>query len=238
MSTSRFFPKQMGKYNMLSLLIALLLMLMIVPIFEHYFFDRIIMNTSLTIILVFGVVGSSRTPFLFPFGAITATIAIAISWTTMLINVPWLFVVNCVLQSMFFATMAGFILHRVLTRHLATFQSLFGAVCVYLLLGLAWAMLYWGLERIDSESLSFERQITVDLDNTEGEVTAFSQLVYFSFVTMSTLGYGDIYPETPIAQTLTWMQSVTGQFYLAILVARLMSALPQYRQENQPTLES
>jgi hypothetical protein len=41
---------------------------------------------------------------------------------------------------------------------------------------------------------------------------AFSQLVYFSFVTMSTLGYGDILPETPLAQTLTWTQSVTGQF--------------------------
>ena len=57
---------------------------------------------------------------------------------------------------------AGFILHRVLTRHLATFQSLFGAVCVYLLLGLSWAMLYWGLERIDGESLSFDHRLTIN----------------------------------------------------------------------------
>jgi len=43
---------------------------------------------------------------------------------------------------------------------------------------------------------------------------------------MSTLGYGDIVPETPPAQTLTWMQSVMGQFYLAVLVAWIVSVVP------------
>ena len=63
--------------------------------------------------------------------------------------------------------------------------------------------------------------------------TAFEQLavsawaggtdyVYFSFVTLTTLGYGDITPLTPVAQTLAWLEAVVGQLYLAILVARLV----------------
>ena len=65
--------------------------------------------------------------------------------------------------------------------------------------------------------------------DADGEPASFSQVVYFSFVTMSTLGYGDIVPETPLAQTLAWMQSVLGQFFLAVLVAWLVSALPRHR---------
>ena len=54
---------------------------------------------------------------------------------------------------------------------------------------------------------------------------AFSEMIYFSFVTMSTLGYGDIHPRTPGARTLAWMQSVLGQFYLAVLVAWIVNSI-------------
>ena len=61
------------------------------------------------------------------------------------------------------------------------------------------------------------------------QVTSFSQMVYFSFVTMSTLGYGDITPRSPVAQTFAWMQSVAGQFYIAVLVAWMVSEIPRRR---------
>jgi voltage-gated potassium channel Kch len=73
---------------------------------------------------------------------------------------------------------------------------------------------------------------TVVLDDQSSEVTAFSQYVYFSFVTMSTLGYGDITPRSSIAQTLAWMQSVTGQFYIAVLVAWMVSEIPRRRSSE------
>jgi hypothetical protein len=49
-----------------------------------------------------------------------------------------------------------------------------------------------------------------------------STFLYFSFVTLATLGYGDITPVTPLARTFSWMLAVTGQMYVAIVVARLM----------------
>jgi hypothetical protein len=52
-------------------------------------------------------------------------------------------------------------------------------------------------------------------------------MVYYSFVTMTTLGYGDITPRTPMAQTVTWMQAVAGQLFVAVLIARLVTELPR-----------
>jgi hypothetical protein len=50
-------------------------------------------------------------------------------------------------------------------------------------------------------------------------------LTYFSFVTLTTVGYGDISPVTPATRTLAWIEAVTGQFYLAVIVAGLVSML-------------
>ena len=56
-------------------------------------------------------------------------------------------------------------------------------------------------------------------------------MAYFSFVCMSSLGFGDIAPTTGIGETLVWLQSVIGQFYLATLVARLVGAIPVLRPQ-------
>ncbi|MEM1069384.1 MAG: potassium channel family protein [Planctomycetota bacterium] len=60
----------------------------------------------------------------------------------------------------------------------------------------------------------------------------FSTLIYYSFVTMSTLGYGDIIPNGRVTRTLAWMQSVTGQFYVAVAIAWLVSSLPKAQDMN------
>ena len=62
---------------------------------------------------------------------------------------------------------------------------------------------------------------------------AYSDMVYFSFVTMSTLGYGDIRPQTPAAKTLAWMQAVLGQFYLAVLVAWIVNSIRLWDKEPE-----
>ena len=55
-------------------------------------------------------------------------------------------------------------------------------------------------------------------------VTATEALSYYSFITLATVGYGDVTPITPLARTLAWMEAVTGQFYLAVLVAGLVGS--------------
>ena len=95
-------------------------------------------------------------------------------------------------------------------------DTIFQAISVYLLLGLAWAFAYVSLELIIPGSFSIGVDLTVqsDLD--------FHKFLYFSFVTMTTLGYGDITPVTPPAGSLSYVQAVVGQIYLTVLVARLV----------------
>lgn len=112
-----------------------------------------------------------------------------------------------------------FVLHRV------DLNSLIGAFCVYLLLGLIWATLYrllhlWGWATFTGTLADQGPQV-------------FSDLVYFSFVTLASLGYGDIAPVGGLVRTLAFLEAVIGQFYLAVLVASLVSAFTTQRRQDR-----
>ncbi|MCD6292404.1 MAG: two pore domain potassium channel family protein [Deltaproteobacteria bacterium] len=89
------------------------------------------------------------------------------------------------------------------------------ALCLYLLLGLFWGALLMLLEECIPGSFAGLDQITV----FEELATRF---YYFSFVTMTTLGYGDITPQTPPSMALCQAEAILGQFFTVVLVARLV----------------
>jgi len=91
-----------------------------------------------------------------------------------------------------------------------------GAICVYLMLGVIWAMAYTVVDLASPGS--FAGFSPMD------DVGWNSEWLYFSFVTMTTLGYGDILPVSATARGLAYMQAVVGQFYIAVLVAGLVGA--------------
>jgi voltage-gated potassium channel len=90
-----------------------------------------------------------------------------------------------------------------------------GAISLYLLLGVFWAIIYAVIEQIGHGSF---QGLSAPLSQGWS-----SDWLYFSFVTMTTLGYGDITPVSETARTFAYMQAVFGQFYIAILVAGLVS---------------
>ena len=89
-----------------------------------------------------------------------------------------------------------------------------GAICIYLLMGLIWALMYLFIAQAIPGAFNGVEQM-VWYDN-------FADVAYFSYVTLTTLGYGDISPVAPIARFLVYMEAVVGVFYLAILVASLI----------------
>lgn len=227
---------QVGTLNLLVLLIALIALLMVVPLFEEFLIDRLLLQIAVTATLLVALATNRRPRALFVGGFILVLIAIPVAWTSFFVKLEYLFIASCVLESLFFVLIAVWLLMYVARLPEVTVHSIFGAISAYLLFGLAWAMMYWAVDRSSFEHLEFAERLTIESDkwgNENEEVARFSQLVYFSFVTMSTLGYGDIVPRTPMVQTLAWTQSVMGQFYLAVLVARLISALPHRRDGNR-----
>jgi hypothetical protein len=97
-----------------------------------------------------------------------------------------------------------------------------GAVCVYLMLGVIGAAVAASIAAMQPGAFRFPEGVSSDGAYLEVETSSY---LYFSFVTLATLGYGDITPVTPLARTFSWMLAVAGQMYIAIVVARLASLM-------------
>ncbi len=100
----------------------------------------------------------------------------------------------------------------------ASGDAIFGAVCGYLLLGIIWSLLYSAVETASPGSFD----MPAPRRQRRGCGADRGALSYYSFITLATVGYGDVTPTTPLARTLAWMEAIAGQFYLAILVAGLV----------------
>ncbi len=135
---------------------------------------------------------------------------------------------------LFLATTAWLMLTHILFTE-ADHNTICGAICVYLLIGVVFALVYLTCTEVCPGSISFEHMVNASANERE----KLSRLIYFSMCTLTTLGFGDIIPVTRFTRTLAWLEAVVGQLYLAILVARLVGlqiaaiALHNTGSENQ-----
>ena len=93
-------------------------------------------------------------------------------------------------------------------------NKIIGSACIFLLLGLIWTILYMIVTELIPDAFN-------GVSATHWYQT-FPDLIYFSFVSLTTLGYGDIGPIAPLARFLAFMEAMVGQFYIAIVVASLV----------------
>ena len=98
------------------------------------------------------------------------------------------------------------------TKHITT-ETIYAAIVVYLFMGVLWTFLYRLLYSIDPSCFQIALNQSRDPDLI---------FVYFSFVTLTTLGYGDIVPLSDQAYAFTILEAIMGQMYLAIMIARLV----------------
>ncbi|MFO7738324.1 MAG: ion channel [Desulfatiglandaceae bacterium] len=124
------------------------------------------------------------------------------------------------LTALFLILVAGIIISYALKGEAVTAEKINAAICAYLFIGLICAYLYSVIYTLQPGSFQIENP---DL----------SRFVYYSFITLSTLGYGDITPLTPQAQSLAYVEAIAGQIYLTVLVARLVGLHIAHNQLNR-----
>jgi len=214
-----------GGTTSLWLLVSLLLSLLFLPLLEHLYTGRVLLLVGLSTTIIVGAMAAGTKLRLITL--VLLLLALPTAWATLFVDSKPLFVAHCLLGSAFYWLVSGVIVSFVVRAHTVTFDSVYRAISAYLLFGLAWALTYWAIHTVTPDALSFPEERAPSGSADAGRVANFSQFIYYSFVTMTTLGYGDITPLGRISRTLTWMQAVTGQFYVAVVIAWLVSALPR-----------
>jgi hypothetical protein len=129
---------------------------------------------------------------------------------------PRLILVGTCSWLVFFVYVTWSQLRSLLKQRTVTGETISMSMSIYLLLGLSWGLLYIAIFARHPEAFNFPAAEGVS------ETSRFPILLYFSLTTLSTIGYGDITPLTLPARFAAVAEGITGQFYLAILVARLV----------------
>ena len=179
-----------------------------------------------TSVMVTGInaVRRSKTQMIIAFSLAIPTLIL--SWLNIGMDYYYVSIAKFVLIIAFIWFTAGSVLLFVQAPGKVDSEKIFGALSVYFLIGHAWAIIFLTLEFIHPGSFSNLSPISQGAD---------ADLTYFSFVTLTTLGYGDITPLTPQARSFAAFEAVTGVLYIATLVARLigMYSTDQPKSGNQ-----
>lgn len=200
------------------LLAGLTAYLLLGPLAREIFgeMDGLILMVALSSILVIGIFSLQESRLLFGIGIALAAIAV------LLTVMDYFNARNQILKLITLADVFIFFAISIAlgVRHLfdegpITLNRLMGGICIYILLGMCWSIIYMYLIWWRPDAFA-----GLVLDAPDNPV--FWDMIYFSFVTLTTLGYGDITPAEPMARALAYTEAVVGQLYIAILIGTLV----------------
>jgi hypothetical protein len=117
----------------------------------------------------------------------------------------------------FYGLLIGLLIRYIVRAERVTGDILFGAVSVYLLIGIVFSLIFRFIDIVNPEAFA------VAEDAAGGSGAGRGDFTYFSFVTLTTLGYGDIRPVSGYARTFAFLEAITGTLYIAVLISRLVS---------------
>jgi hypothetical protein len=179
---------------------------------DELFRYGIIPDILLTIIFILGIHAISRTKkaiYIALFLAIPMFLSI---WSAHLFEDLNLLVAGESFGAIFCGFLIAVLVQFIFMQEAVTKEVIYAAVVVYLLLAIMWSFLYFILDFFQPNSFSFP----------ESQIKGIYPYIYFSFVTITTLGFGDVSPLTQKASSLVILEAVTGQIYLVVIVAWLV----------------
>lgn len=203
----------------LSSLLAILCTLLFVfhPLSDIDTVGEVIINIFFTLLLISGVMSVMQNKVWMAILITFAVLVLVFSWIDIFSTDPTIQLIDSILNIFFYSLLAWLVLLNVFKEGPVTRHRIQGAIVVYLLVGLVMAFAYQAIYYADPEN-SFHFSTSL-----RGHFSPEPGFLYFSIVTLTTIGYGDITPVHPMAQSLVMIEGLTGQLYPVILIARLVS---------------
>ena len=197
----------------LYMLAALLFFLVASPLLAQVVAVSLLLDIGLTAVLLTGIYVISGNPRFAVVGVALALPMFATTWAPTLAASPAVVVVSDCCGAVLLGMLCAVILRHVFTARKVSFDIVLGSFVGYLLAALAWAFAYKIIAGFDAGAFAFPDAMPDD------RRFIFS---YFSFVTITTLGYGDITPLSGPARAFAMGEAIVGQMYLVVLVSRLV----------------
>lgn len=148
----------------------------------------------------------------------TAIVAIGLRWWALVARDEAILLASALVAAAFLGFVVYSLLHFLFQTRDVSLETIYGGVGVYAILGLLWGTLYAAMElALPGSFLQSSHPLRL-VETSRGLVS----LLYYSFVTLTTLGYGDVVPMTSSARILSATEAMSGQLYLAVLIARLV----------------
>jgi len=209
---------RLTKFNFTYLLIGLLSVLIVGPLTLDVFdySSDLLTSLSFSTTMIIGIWSFHQSKALFRFSLLLIAVSLCASaldpafpeWRLQILNM---------LVVMTFCTMSFiFILADITADMKVDANRVVGAVCLYLLIGLIFGIIYTILETFITGSFS-------NLPEEKEHVS--SVFLYYSYVTLTTLGYGDITPLRPLARTVAYLEAIVGVFYMSIMIGSMIGLL-------------
>ena len=202
--------------NFIYLTLSLLLLLLGASLVDQFTVKhgQQLVQAFTVITLISGTMRFRNSKLSFRIGSGVVVVVVAVSLLGILLDESGLYNLHLVILIVFYIWVTWLVIGQVLFSGPVDINKIVGAICVYLLLGLIWALCYLLIAQLVPGAYNGLEQAPWHEN--------FSAVAYYSYVTLTTLGYGDISPVVPIARFFVYMEAITGVFYMAILVASLV----------------
>jgi len=217
--TSLSFFDLVKRSRVLVLLVALFLQIALSPFFYLFPFFELLISLGLIVAAVFTVADSRRHLTVGLALGIPGFLLLSISKAMELIELAW---VGYVLVLVLYLFVIRLFMQKIFRAKEVTRDIIGMALCTYVLLGALWMLFYIPVAAWDPDAFRFVTEHTTrDLSPA---------LTYFSYVTLTTLGYGDIIPTSELARSLAILEAMTGTLFLAVLISRLVGTYSSNRK--------
>ncbi len=199
------------KYKMFNFMASIIILLVLSAVLQGYEYGFLFLNISSSIVFILGIYAAGRNK-----KDVVILIILGLPWFLS----EWIFTRSSetiFASILYFLFISGTLTAHILHTRKVSADTLYAAVCVFLILGLLWASIYNYLEYISPGIIFIKNNSDVVTTLTSNEY------IYYSYTTLTTLGYGDITSLTSIGRMLSVLEAITGQLFLAFLVARLVA---------------
>ena len=202
------------------LLIVLLLLLLFFPFFNQARAAQLLFNLLFSLVLIAALYAVSTAKRFFSIGLALIIPALVTRWFTLFSVSSLAIVVNYVATGIFLLFTIVLLLYALFHVKSITMNIVYEAICIYILLGVTWAVVFALIDYVRPGA--FLGLDLAEMPLLDTLAARFELLLYFSYVTLTTLGYGDIVPALIEVKFLAIFEAILGQLYLATVIARFL----------------